>query len=1600
MPITPQQYLEWWLTTGLGALKELVDKETVGCSPHHVGYEGIIQRRQRGFDHDVKLQEALRQYVDRLASHQAPPVSGNPRNKLRELSLNTFKKLEDGGLDLYRVLEGLADLNVVELRRRRLVAETPLTFKPTHPAYSSAAMIQELNRKATEKFGVFYTGFRASAVVKEMKHSEVTRKPAEEIMAVVNGVFPAQDFLKDSEDVSLAPYTDSLLDCIRFAILVHLMGDNPSGEKQQAFIQEKLFIWCGLPRYEAAYKAFIQYIEEFKTIETLCFNVLKLAESPASRRKSGPRRPSFTPNSVVMVKSILKGSPQSPREVADLAGPQRSVSPEFVASAPPVPNPLLKGLPGREYDAGDETVVKGERVAAKTFDPARKLKKMPLPMKQKLLPPKQKLLSTRQRLLQSRQRRSRRVDDDIPPVPPTPEIPMSMRSTITRNGLKLLQRMRSHPELQSSEPGSSRISQLATVLASNKAKSSTKLVKQSAQPPARPPIRPKASQGQARDSFSLRTSSLPEAVRVSQQSLYSQRAPSTQSVDRPTTTRRPESYAGQEQGRRSSLPKADVQYAVREPRLSHMEYTRLFFLEVAKAKEEERECELPPPKKTWHWGQHWENFLVLPKIPSTIRRRFSLGNNDENKKTIRLELLGGGHDSDADSVETVKGTMSVPAKPPRLSLNFDTMASGLTTMMDAPSSESDQPSDISAQTKPHGEVMPPSEGQNLAQDRLSAADLKENDASTIDNVHTLPPATTVSSLSTNEGADDDIYSDDRHLWPSPISQRDARRASVSLIAEEPTTAVRENGQSAESTARQLSDDAVETSSVYSDDSAGTAVFVGDVTKGPEDTPKTPARPRRPAQLTTPGDESPVRPGIPFSYSCASFNSLSSDRSPLTHFPIAVEQRSRATTEDMVQGILTQSGGRLRVEDARQVQVVESKHDAEMQASSADIWHTDKYMEPDLQPAPLNLSKKPSTATRPKHISSKLPTRAKLNPNAPNHTQPPQQQAPKPSKPAKDTAPPKYHEKIKSYESGFVPLPGSLLYEADKNTDIIRIPRSLSSSSNSSSSVSAIITPSKSGPAKGTSYPVERSERLPPDPRPARSMNQLYDAVAASNMSQPQFEPQPPPPHSRTGKHSPTLSDLDEFFGVGQYEKAFLEKHPEAAKPFVLPPKVLETPESPVFTAPMLRRRDMSIQQHRDIPKHTAERVMDRKPITSTNVSSFALHRAQGNKATILPVIEGRSRANTTTTRGRDVGTSQDHDYEDSISEEHVPQHTFLDDVHRFSLQRYDISTRRPSTAHARPGTFFDRPVPIPPAEAVASEGKKITNTPATTLGGLFRRRNRNRTETQQPQQPQSQPQPQLQPRPRPAVQAPRQAPITPTILTTPRLPVHQPIGQWQPFREERSPFTGSSIRTSGDDESPYERQRIKFFREQTARALTGEIEPPRPPARQMGASPWATVGFEAGRKDNGHRMMNGTWASDGRRGTTNTPGGRQISNPLTRAGLTNDWVNQGLPSPAPTTPLPPVPPRPSASGRQIPGTRSASRPSASAAGPAGTSPGALTGAGHAPAQPGQGGEAASHRNRNPLGLRVETTAWKLRKASKEVLRSGRNVSGQQDGGSK
>jgi serine/arginine repetitive matrix protein 2 len=326
-------------------------------------------------------------------------------------------------------------------------------------------------------------------------------------------------------------------------------------------------------------------------------------------------------------------------------------------------------------------VIKGEKVGVKFLDPGKKLKK------------KRTRLSAKKAAKKVLKKTAKK--DDIPPVPPTPDIPESIKSTITRSGLKFLQRMRSQPEIQSRGSNGSKYAHIAAVFANSKAKSTTKLVKQ--------PARSISSQDQVRDSFYHRTSSLPDSnVRSSQYSLYSQPNLRTQSAENTAITGNQASpyTQGESSSSLSPLPKPDVKYDVCEPRLSTMEYTRLYLVEEANAKKEKRLCELPPPKKVWLWGPRWEEFLVLPKIPSTIRRRFSLNLDDEKKNSMAFTPLDGDYESDADSVETVKGTGSVSAKPPRLSLNLETMTSTLSSLMNLASLGSDKALQVSNQAQP------------------------------------------------------------------------------------------------------------------------------------------------------------------------------------------------------------------------------------------------------------------------------------------------------------------------------------------------------------------------------------------------------------------------------------------------------------------------------------------------------------------------------------------------------------------------------------------------------------------------------------------------------------------------------------------------------------------------------------------------------------------------------------------------------------------------------------------------------------------------------------------------------------------------------------
>jgi hypothetical protein len=57
-----------------------------------------------------------------------------------------------------------------------------------------------------------------------------------------------------------------------------------------------------------------------------------------------------------------------------------------------------------------------------------------------------------------------------------------------------------------------------------------------------------------------------------------------------------------------------------KPRVSPMEYARMYLIEKSLAERENRECRLPRYDTEWFWTQNHEKFLIIPRIPDNIRR--------------------------------------------------------------------------------------------------------------------------------------------------------------------------------------------------------------------------------------------------------------------------------------------------------------------------------------------------------------------------------------------------------------------------------------------------------------------------------------------------------------------------------------------------------------------------------------------------------------------------------------------------------------------------------------------------------------------------------------------------------------------------------------------------------------------------------------------------------------------------------------------------------------------------------------------------------------------------------------------------------------------
>ncbi|KAH6997208.1 hypothetical protein EDB80DRAFT_585506 [Ilyonectria destructans] len=670
MPPFAPELEEWWLGRGYDALTRLVDPGDDALKPQECGFAQDVQRRLCALDNDRALQAEIKEAWPAIRAARGINYVANPRKQLKEASGTIFKPVEDGGMDQSRVLEGLGYLDAMEVHRLRFMKATRSAMEATAPEKRHLQVVDELDRQATIHYRHFHLGFRTCTLIDDLTKSGEKTKEIPKIMARLNALFPPVVFLQDEDDVDPTPHSAGLRDSIRFSVFEHLMGSEPISEQRQQMIQMKLLGWCDIPGYGQARDSLIRYCEESKKLEEVCLVVLDDLEHRCLSEMS-TRNSSADSSSMSFEDSSPSPEGSSPRKVipdvamsADASFDSRysSLHSPVSISALTASNPLLKGMPGREISAAktDGAAWARDRSAPPILCYPEDLSATEFCQH----PLAQELEMTPLEIFDS--------DDDmeyekeeVPPVPPLPQIPEYFRANLTPKVLeKLVKRMRSRPDLaetpfpedlSSDQPQKKTSAPGALKLGIRKRRPSMKLQISSPEP---------ISETGSWSLRSKRHSNIASTVTNGSQS------------SRPAASRSQSSQDAVQPILQRDGPK--LKYELAKPRLSPMEYARLYLVEKALSDRENRPCELPKPKGVRYWTPRWEKFLIIPRIPDVIRRDLTPRGATDGGCTSDLADLGQ-TDSDNESVATLKPGTDYP----RLSLHLGDLPA-LSPFMDLP----------------------------------------------------------------------------------------------------------------------------------------------------------------------------------------------------------------------------------------------------------------------------------------------------------------------------------------------------------------------------------------------------------------------------------------------------------------------------------------------------------------------------------------------------------------------------------------------------------------------------------------------------------------------------------------------------------------------------------------------------------------------------------------------------------------------------------------------------------------------------------------------------------------------------------------------------
>ena len=256
----------------------------------------------------------------------------------------------------------------------------------------------------------------------------------------------------------------------------------------------------------------------------------------------------------------------------------------------------------------------------------------------------------------------------MPPVPPLPHIPERLKAHLTPSVLdKIKKRMRYQSDR------SERTDQSGVPSQALDQHVGTSTTRKSSDRKRWPSLKantsePKSIIGPFPGSFSFEAKSY-EARNTSSSPIQSPKSPQRQ-ITVGGSTLRPFHRGGRSIGLSCQLTK---------PRLSPMEYCRMYLMEKYLSDCEDRPCELPPPDKHWFWTNYYKQFLVIPQIPKVIRRDLEPMAFGVNVESAAAD--GYAAESDGESVSTVRPETYANG-PMRLSLHLGGEPILLPTFMD------------------------------------------------------------------------------------------------------------------------------------------------------------------------------------------------------------------------------------------------------------------------------------------------------------------------------------------------------------------------------------------------------------------------------------------------------------------------------------------------------------------------------------------------------------------------------------------------------------------------------------------------------------------------------------------------------------------------------------------------------------------------------------------------------------------------------------------------------------------------------------------------------------------------------------------------------